>query len=313
MSYWGYYYKPSRPRQVKGGIKSQSKIGGFGKSWWARRWIDVLESFHIDSRLSRGKSYARRGQVVSIDIGEGRVAARVQGSRSTPYKVSIGMKPIPAAGWKRAIAAMASEAVFSARLLNGEMPQEIEKAFTSAKLSLFPKSLRELDTECSCPDWSNPCKHIAAVYYLLGEEFDRDPFLIFRLRGMEREDLLKALGKAARSEGGPKPARGGGRRKAAHEISGQAHAARETPHSLDRAPSPQAPPLPTDPAAFWGNGGDFAFPEAGDAPQSPPLFGRLGGFPFWRGSQSFRDAIEEMYRQASPAGMDLFLGQRQTT
>ena len=300
MSYWGYYYKPSRPRQVKGGIKSQSKSGGFGKSWWARRWIDVLESFHIDSRLSRGKSYARRGQVVSIDIGEGRVAARVQGSRPTPYKVAIGVKPIPAAGWKKAIAAMASKAVFSARLLNGEMPEDIEKAFTSAQLSLFPKSLRELDTECSCPDWSNPCKHIAAVYYLLGEEFDRDPFLIFRLRGMAREELLKALGKAAGLERRPKQARGGGGRKAARETSRPAQASRQTPRS---------PKLATEPAAFWGNGGDFAFPEAGEAPQSPLLFGRLGGFPFWRGSRSFRDAMEEMYRQASPAGMDLFLGQ----
>jgi uncharacterized Zn finger protein len=300
MSYRGYYYKPSRPRQVKGGIKSQSKIGGFGKSWWARRWIDVLESFHIGSRLSRGKSYARRGQVVSIDIGEGRVAARVQGSRATPYKVAIGVKPIPAAGWKKAIAAMASKAVFSARLLNGEMPEDIEMAFTSAKLSLFPKSLRELDTECSCPDWSNPCKHIAAVYYLLGEEFDRDPFLIFRLRGMAREDLLKALGKAAGLERGPKQARGGGGRKAARETSGPAQATRETPRS---------PKLATEPAAFWGNGGDFAFPEAGEAPQSPPLIGRFGSFPFWRGSRSFRETMEEIYWQASPAGMDLFLGQ----
>jgi uncharacterized Zn finger protein len=244
--------------------------------------------------------------------------------------VTIGVKPIPAAGWKKAITAMASEAVFTARLLNGEMPEDIEKAFTSAKLSLFPKSLRELDTDCSCPDWSNPCKHIAAVYYLLGEEFDRDPFLIFRLRGMEREGLLKALGKAARSERGPKQARAagsasraksrgggsgrqvqgtGGRRKAAHETAGPAHAARETAHSFDMVPSPQAHPLPTDPALFWGNGGDFAFPEAGDAPQSPPLFGRLGSFPFWRGGLGFRDAMEEIYRQASPVGMDIFLGQ----
>ena len=125
----------------------------------------------------------------------------MQGSRSHPYKVSLGVKLITPAAWRRAVTAMASEAGFSARLLNGEMPRDIERAFDSVKLSLFPAGLKELDTHCTCPDWSNPCKHIAAVYYLLGEEFDRDPFLLFRLRGMEREELLEALGRSAGAEG----------------------------------------------------------------------------------------------------------------
>ena len=86
---------------------------------------------------------------------------------------------------------LSQQVIFTAKLLAGEMPQDIEQAFTDAGLSLFPAQSKDLDTECSCPDWSNPCKHIAAVYYLLGEEFDRNPFLIFKLRGMEREESFE--------------------------------------------------------------------------------------------------------------------------
>lgn len=290
MAHYGYWYEPTQPREVRGGIKAQSKAGGFGRSWWARRWIGVLESFHIDSRLSRGRNYARRGQVVSIEIARGRVSALVQGSRPKPYKVSIGVKPIPVAAWQRAAAAMAAEAAFSAKLLNGQMPEDIEKAFASATLSLFPESLAALQTECSCPDWSNPCKHIAAVYYLLGEEFDRDPFLIFRMRGMEREELLQALGKAAVSKPGRK------RSTRAAEQPG-------------REPLPAAASLPEDPAEFWGADEGFAFPEAGESPLSPPLLGRLGTFPFWRGTETFHAAMEWIYGEASPEGMDVFLGE----
>jgi len=288
MAHRGYWYEPSQPREVKGGIKAQSKAGGFARSWWARRWIDVLESFDLDSRLSRGRNYARRGQVLSIEIAKGRVSALVQGSRPKPYKVNIGVRPIPVAGWRRATAAMAAKAAFSAKLLNGQMPDDIEKAFAAETLSLFPESLAELDTECSCPDWSNPCKHIAAVYYLLGEEFDRDPFLIFRLRGMEREELLEALGKAAVAKPGRKRSTGGTERT---------------------APRPAAARLPEDPAEFWGRDEGFTFPEAGDSPPSPPLLARLGSFPFWRGAGTFQSEMEENYREVSSAGMDVFLGE----
>jgi uncharacterized Zn finger protein len=297
MKYRGYWYEAESPRRVRGGIKAQSRVGSFARSWWARKWIDVLESFDLDSRLSRGKHYARRGQVISIDIQKGRVAALVQGSRSHPYKVSLGVKLIPAAAWKRAVTAMASEAGFAARLLNGEMPRDIERAFDSVKLSLFPAGLKELDTHCTCPDWSNPCKHIAAVYYLLGEEFDRDPFLLFRLRGMGREELLEALGKSAGA--------GGSRRRKTGGKSGASAAA------ASAAPPAGAPaPLPSDPEAFWGTTEDFTFSSAGETPSASPLLARLGSFPFWRGHESFLESMEAVYQGASPAGMDVFLGQR---
>jgi len=190
MSPWYYrdYYTPAAPREVKGGIKAQTKRGGFGQSWWAKRWIAVLESFNIGARLGRGRSYARRGQVVSIAIAKGSISAAVQGTRPKPYEVAITVKTLSLPEWGKIVKALSEQVIFAAKLLAGEMPDTIEDVFKEQKISLFPQKLKDLQTNCSCPDWSNPCKHIAAVYYLLGEEFDRDPFLIFNLRGMDRDE-----------------------------------------------------------------------------------------------------------------------------
>ena len=192
--YWDdEWYEPSRPRPVKDGIKAKNVRGAFGTSWWAKRWIAVLETFGWGSRLTRGRSYARQGQVLNIDLQVGRVNAKVQGSRATPYKVKIEIPPLGDAQWERAVDSMAEQAIFAAKLLAGEMPQNIEDAFTAAGVPLFPRSARDIITACSCPDPANPCKHIAAVYYLLGERFDEDPFLIFHLRGRTREQIVDAL------------------------------------------------------------------------------------------------------------------------
>ncbi len=190
--YWMYYEKTS-PKEVKNGLKAKSKRGSIGETWWSKRFVGVLESFNLGARLTRGRSYARKGQVISIDVKPGIVRARVQGSFADPYDVSIKLQPLSSEEWERAIAAMASKAVFSARLLSGEMPQTIEEAFSDCGISLFPRKGTDLKTNCSCPDWSNPCKHIAAVYYLLAEQFDSDPFLIFKLRGKSKEEIVEAL------------------------------------------------------------------------------------------------------------------------
>lgn len=187
------YYEKTSPKEVKNGLKAKSKRGSIGETWWSKRFVGVLESFNLGARLTRGRSYARKGQVISIDIKPGIVRAQVQGSFAKPYDVSIKLLPLSSEEWERAIAAMASKAVFSARLLSGEMPQTIEEAFSDCGISLFPRKGADLKTDCSCPDWSNPCKHIAAVYYLLAEQFDRDPFLIFKLRGKSQEEIVEAL------------------------------------------------------------------------------------------------------------------------
>jgi uncharacterized Zn finger protein len=283
--WYGEFFPKSRPRAVKGGIKAQSKTGAFGKSWWAKRWIDVLESFNIGARLQRGRSYARKGQVTAINIGPGQVTAEVQGSSPEPYEVEIKIPKLAEKDWEKLAGELNSQAVFAAKLLAGEMPQDIETVFTKAGLSLFPKSLKEIETSCSCPDWSNPCKHIAAVYYLLGEEFDRDPFLLFRLRGQDREMVCRRLSAPAAPGAKPNPS---------------------APAAAEPAAAPE--PLPEDAAAFWGVA-PLPADISGDV-QRPPVSAavpkRLGGFPFWRGSERFLDALAPTYSAAAGRGLALF-------
>ncbi|MBI5952296.1 MAG: SWIM zinc finger family protein [Chloroflexi bacterium] len=193
MSY--FYFKPTKAIKTKDGIKAQSKRGAFAKNWWAQRWIAALERLVDLGRLSRGRSYPRQGQVLSIDETKDGIAARVQGSMRTPYKISIKINHLTDAEWDKVIDALAEQAIFTAQLLAGEMPQDIEQAFEQAKVSLFPSNRKDLQTDCSCPDYSNPCKHIAATHYILGERFDEDPFLIFRLCGRTQEQVMRELRK----------------------------------------------------------------------------------------------------------------------
>jgi uncharacterized Zn finger protein len=295
MWYRDFYprFPRSQPRQAKGGIKAQSKRGSFGATWWAQRWIQVLESFNIGARLGRGRSYARGGQVLSIDIDKGTVQARVQGSRPKPYDITIKVKALSAADWKKLARALSQQALFAAKLLASEMPQDIERVFESAKLSLFPEKLGDLTTNCSCPDWSNPCKHIAAVYYLLGEEFDRDPFLLFKLRGLSREELLALLGEGKATRGA-KPAIGKG------------------PATEPVEPALPAEPLVADPAQFWASADlpDDLIGEVRIPPVHAALPKRLGSFPFWRGAEPFLEALEPIYQRASQRGLAVFAGER---
>jgi uncharacterized Zn finger protein len=191
-SYWPRY-TPTRPIEVEDGIKAKSKRGRFVENWWADRWIKALKVLMDSGRLSRGRNYARRGQVMEIDVEPGHISARVQGSRRTPYKVSIALQPLSDHQWDAVFDALAEQAIFAAQLLNGEMPPDIEQVFDAVKVPLFPASRGDLETDCSCPDWANPCKHIAAVYYLLGERFDEDPFLLFELRGRSKDEVVAAL------------------------------------------------------------------------------------------------------------------------
>ncbi|WP_395089088.1 SWIM zinc finger family protein [Armatimonas sp.] len=263
------YFEPTRRKEAKGGIQARSKRGAFGETWWGRRWMQTLESFGMESRLARGRSYARSGQVLTLECASGSVVATVQGSRPRPYDISIALKDLTDTEWERVIEQLKSEPALVARLLGGELPEEIEAVFTEARLSLFPTRQKELVAACSCPDWGDPCKHTAAVFCLLAEELDRNPFLIFALRGRGREALLG-------------------------KLTGGVVEAEEAKPLLPE-------PLPSDALAFW-EGGITSLPALGTLrppATSAPLLHRLGPFPFWRGELPLTEVLTPGLDRAS--------------
>ena len=238
-------WPPSRPIRVDGGIRARSKRGAIGEQWWSRRFISVLESYGMSGRLARGRSYARAGQVLDFELSQGKVTARVQGSRVRPYQVRIGVLPLTTAQWRRVQDRLASQALFRAKLLAGEMPREIEEVFAECGTPLFPRSPADLDMHCSCPDWEVPCKHLAAVCYVLAEEFDRDPFGMLAWRGKARDDLLAALRRIQAGPGQAGPGQAGPRQDATADPA--AGPARPQRGSLDVP----APPLEECLDKFW--------------------------------------------------------------
>jgi uncharacterized Zn finger protein len=285
---WWQEYQHA-PRRPANGIKAQTQRGQFGKTWWASRWIAALERLVDSGRLARGRSYARSGQVLTLDAsGEG-IAAKVQGSRPSPYQVHIRFKPLSDAAWEQLADVLAAEALYSAKLLSGEMPQDVEQAFKAAGASLFPTAGNDLETECSCPDWSNPCKHVAAVHYLLGERFDTDPFLIFALRGRGKDWITAAL--RARRTGAVPPA--------SVDVDDR--------EAAEPAPA-VAPPLANVLDAYWALP---AVPAAQFEPADLDALAvkRLGPPPFSPDSADFADRLETRYRAISAHAYRLALGE----
>ena len=278
---WDWYPKP-QPRRPAHGIKAQSKQ--FGKTWWASRWLDALYKLIDSARLQRGRSYARSGQVLNLDIQPGRVDACVQGSRPQPYKVWLKIKPLTEEDWKHVAEQMAGQAIFAAKLLAGEMPQNIEEAFTTARVNLFPTKRNDLETDCSCPDWSNPCKHIAAVYLLLGEQFDADPFLIFRLRGKTKNEIIELL----RAQRAAEKTRATAKRVSPKEK--QQH---------KKSPPEKIVPLEKFVSAFWNAADtleDFRV-NVRAAEVDAVVVKCLGAPGFWRSKQEFSTLMERVYRE----------------
>jgi uncharacterized Zn finger protein len=268
-----YWYKratSSAPKSVTGGIKAQSKRGAFGQTWWGKLWITTLENFDIGERVTRGKSYARKGQVTDLVITAKKgVSAKVQGSRVRPYKVAITLAPYSKEQKELLAKKLTSKQIYIAQLLSGEMPENLERLFKTAGLSLFPGKYNDLTTTCSCPDYSNPCKHIAAVFYLMAEAFDQDPFLLFTLRGIEKENFLKKIGYKHQSAGNDEP--------------------------------PALPEqLPSDHGTFWGY---TPSPDPAFIHTSPTVHAsmvkRLGSIPYWRSSKNFITTMETTYARSS--------------
>lgn len=181
------------PLPAGSGLALATPDNEVGRSWWSRRFLELLESFGLGSRLERGREYVRTGQVLELDVEPGIALARVRGSRFTPYRVRIRPQTFSEHQWRRAEKAIGARALTLARLLAGEMPSDIEEVLAGAKLTLLPSSYDELRASCTCPDDANPCKHTAAAYYMLAERFDADPFALFAMRGRTKEELLDRL------------------------------------------------------------------------------------------------------------------------
>ena len=275
------------PRKAKGGIKARTVRGQFVTTWWGQRWIQAMERLVTAPRLARGQYYARLGQVTKMEETRGGVVAYVQGSRPKPYKVTIQVTPFTRAQWQKVLDVLANQAIFTAQLLAGEMPDDIEQAFAAAGVSLFPDRSSELITKCTCPDKANPCKHIAAAHYILGERFDEDPFLLFRLRGQTQEQLLEAL---RRRRGGHIPRR-------------QQRRKQEKPADVDQ------PFQPEEIRRFWQMGApldDFTVQiRTPTVPQ--PLLRRLGE-PELPGPLCLHAQLEEAYDAITQATLLIAFG-----
>jgi len=176
-------------------LASKPAVKPLGATWWGHRWIEALEhtSRDVVARLGRGRAYARGGHVHDLYVQPGAITATVTDDDLESFRVSLKLEVFDTKIWNQVIAQMHSQALFVAQLLNGEMPKEINRLFRACGKSLFPANPHDIDSDCGCEDWSNPCKHVAATHYVLGEALDDDPFLLFELRGRSKEQVLAAL------------------------------------------------------------------------------------------------------------------------
>ena len=272
----------------------------FSRSWWGQQFIQAIEKLTDPGRLSRGRSYARGNKVKSFDIEGGRVTAQVRGSvnpyfgvyKEPLYFTTIEFQPLSKAKWSAAIALIASKASLISRLLLNEMPDNIEDTFKQLNLNLLPASAKDFKTSCSCPDYSNPCKHIAGVYYLVAAELDQDPFLLFELRGLSREELLQELAKSPLGQA----------------LSAELQLEQQPPKPGEAYYAPlEIIKVPTKPELrdFWH--GAKRLPQTMEALPDNPVSGipvkKQGDFPgFWDRDNSFIEAMETLYGQVKAKG-----------
>lgn len=267
----------------------------FSRTWWGRKFIVALEQLTDPGRLSRGRSYASGGRVQDFEIKDGIVTALVKGSinpyfgvyKEPLYTTVIEFQPISAAKWAAAIALIASKASLISRLLLNEIPDNIEDSFGVLGLNLLPHSQKDFDSHCSCPDWGNPCKHIAGVYYRVAAELDRDPFLLFELRGLSRNDLHTELAKSPLGQA----------------LSAELHLQQRPPQAVSSYYT-RPKTIPTAPVSelrdFWQ--GSQPLPQAIKPLPQTIVSGipmkKQGDFPpFWHRNNSFIEVMEMLYEQ----------------
>ncbi|MDZ8050154.1 MAG: SWIM zinc finger family protein [Aulosira sp. ZfuVER01] len=275
----------------------------FSRTWWGDRFIQALEQFTDDNRLKRGRSYARGGKVLNFEVDKNEITAQVQGSinpyfgvYTVPlYSISIEITPIAKTRWSEVIQKLSSKASIVSRLLLNEVPENIEDTFADLGLHLLPQSSKDFKTRCSCPDYANPCKHIAGVYYLVASQLDENPFLLFELRGLTKTELQAKLaesnlGKALSEELNTK--------EIPLELSTSLYTKLEK-QSIAQKPSVRE---------FWL--GTKRLPQtievANQSGVSAILVKKQGDFPaFWRKDNSFIETMEELYQRVKTKNQNI--------
>jgi uncharacterized Zn finger protein len=269
-----------------------ARSGDLASTWWARRWLATLDGFGWGGRLSRGRVYARNGRVLDVEVLTGVVRARVQDAQPRPYRIEMAVVPFEDQVWDRVIGALARQAIYTAKLLAGELPAEMVQLCDSAEAHLFPGHPDDIVMRCSCPEWAVPCKHVAAVHYAFAAELDRDPFLLFRLRGRTREELTAAL-RARRGSFGS-----AGATKTATPIEAAA-VAEPVPESGEEL----------SPKRFWEYDPDIdALNFVIHPPEVPGAIVRLlGPPPGWAAREDLEVILNDLYRVASASVRDAAL------
>ena len=279
-------------------------MGEFSRTWWGQKFISAIESFTDSARLGRGRSYARGGKILDFAVNKGEIEATVRGSvnpyfgvyKEPRYHTVVKIKPIPKKDWSKIIQNMASNASFVSKLLLNEVPENIESSFREVNKHLLPHSKSDFQTSCSCPDWSNPCKHIAGLCYRFAAELDDDPFLIFELRGLTKEQLHQELAKTPLGQAlvaglkteelAPEPITSYFTRPKTKQLNAET-SLREFWQGKTITPNQLAESKETDITGILVK-------KAGDFP------------PFWHRDTSFIATMEELYQRVKTKNRDLF-------
>ncbi len=265
------------------------------RTWWGEKFLDVLSISMDIGRLKRGRSYAGPSRILEFDIRDHRVTAKIRGNinpyfevyREPEYKVAVNLKCISMTDWERIVEQISRNAAFVSQLLMDEMPSAIEDVFEQRNLYLLPRKRTDLVSKCTCPDYVSPCKHVAGVYYKIASLLDRDPFLLFQLRGMKFDILHEKLsatplGKTLIEQ------------QEKEELTVEYHTHRYTLPSKETRKN-------TNLNTFWQ--GDRPVPQvisAGDATTPAILIKRGGEYPaFWQRDISFVEVMESVYSRVN--------------
>ena len=191
----------TKVRKAKDGIAPTSSDKTVEQSWWSVKFLEAMDYFESDSRITQGKNYAKKGQVYDLQVCKGIITAKVQCTKAKPFSVKIEFRTFTNEEWFQLFSEMVAKASFAAELLLGKIPLDIQRISTKLNLSFFPKIKDDIKAACNCPDWANPCKHIAAVYYIFADIINNEPALLFKIRGKAINEITEILNEMRISQG----------------------------------------------------------------------------------------------------------------